>query len=738
MRKFNMRKYNMRDFLKRHWSIVTAILLFAISLILDCCKYIFPGTALPTPSAEACWNMLEAQAGISAVGLTIVSLIISIVNTEVFGMSFPEYIMERTHPPYLRYKFVLKSVIALVVINWGVILCGFYFTSVYIFILTGVLAVFQTSEAMQVIYVRDNMKDEVRKYICDNTNEECEHCIDSNCTECEFELTRFKDLENLYQTASRNIKKGEYVDFCECLELAKDLLLYYIKRWDNPIPKDKDKKDEAEAEEAHLPTFKERFAKEVNEIYPGRYYIPKKDSKNSKTYGDRFNKNLSSLIENAVEADNNRVKAEIVEFYYKALLHANNNYNKVWIEKQCFETIAEIFKSFDFKYLNEFKISRACTYEEFLLEAYDNHFEYLMKLRRAGKCDDDETFFDKDDTRFGMTFFIVHYDKLTFNKDLDIKIYRDLFDAAHSKCFDGIFGTPDDKYGIIYYDYLLLKLRLFNNPRKETLHFINLSYTGLDDKLKNILGEFEGGGMNHITFDDLPDEIFHSAMLFRMFDNPSYYEKWLEDFKDDSVIASKLLKCWCDGMNFWCVTQETLTLFWHHFRKFHSFAVKCDLMESTPQVFICFLFYICMAYTADESLCVGILANVFTGSFLETLISYFDDCEYNEDTDEDGIVQHYMYEKTPEINVASYHRFCDCFDITPIGMGDLPFEEYAEKLFKDVQKKLREYKKNLDNPPPKPEPEPVKAETDSTDGDTANEISDGELTEAERLKIRTE
>jgi hypothetical protein len=341
-------------FFVKHWHLMTAILLFIAAVLLDMRHILFPGLVINAPSMDSCWNMFEAQVGISAVGLTIVSLIISIVSISTYGMSLPEFIMKIRPKKYLRYTFVVSSIIAAVVINWAMLIFGMEFTAIYIFVLTSILAVYLTYSAMQIIYVKDNIKTEVREYIID--------------------IKRPGDIDNLYKAMSKDIKTGDFIEFMENLEFAEEMLSFEIDNWE----KDLDTND-----------------KEKN-------YKPK-------SHGEKFKENLEFLIDSAIDTDNSRIPVEIMEFYYKALDYANKE--NVCIEWECYDVIINLLKVIDFEYLEHIKTNRECNYEEFLKAQFRNHS--IIETEKHNKNDDN---YDRQVWIYITSFFYQHYVQLIIGK----------------------------------------------------------------------------------------------------------------------------------------------------------------------------------------------------------------------------------------------------------------------------------------------------------------------------------
>jgi hypothetical protein len=368
-----------KNLIKEHSQLIIAVLFLAAAVILDMRQTLFPGLEINVPSMDACWNMFEAQVGVSAVGLTIVSLIISIVSTSTYGMSLPEFIMKIRPKWYLNYTFVVVSVILAVAINWFMLINNMEFTAIYIFLLTTFLAAYLTYSAMQIIYVKDNIKTEVREYILDKK--------------------RPYDISNLYMAISENIKTGDFIKFMENLELAKELLLFEIENWEEDI------------------------------------YSPKKKKKKGLTnpHYKSFGAYIYLLVESAIVADNNRFAIEIMEYYYKALNHANDK--NVCIEWQSFVLFMKLFKTIDFDYLHNIKMNSECTYEDFLKAQFNNHNIPVTESYKenTGLHYKSEHFYTND-------FYISHYYQLYYSKHkekITENVYKTLIDfAENTPCVD--------------------------------------------------------------------------------------------------------------------------------------------------------------------------------------------------------------------------------------------------------------------------------------------------------------
>ncbi|MDR0903630.1 MAG: hypothetical protein LBM59_03255 [Ruminococcus sp.] len=159
---------------------VSNILIFLLSIFclgaavyVDVININSPGLLpLSLPTEDACWNMFSAQVGVSTIGLTVVSLIISIVDTKVYGLSLPLFIMEREPRGFAKYKVVITGIIIAVVANWFITMSGLYATSVAIFVITSIISVNLTYQALKIIYGKDEMKDRVEAYILKIKNEQ--------------------------------------------------------------------------------------------------------------------------------------------------------------------------------------------------------------------------------------------------------------------------------------------------------------------------------------------------------------------------------------------------------------------------------------------------------------------------------------------------------------------------------------------------------------------------------------
>ncbi|MDR0943131.1 MAG: hypothetical protein LBM41_01205 [Ruminococcus sp.] len=357
----NAKKY----FFVEHWHLMTAILFFIAVVLLDLRGILFPELIINAPSMDSCWNMFEAQVGISAVGLTIVSLIISIVSTSTYGMSLPEYIMRIRPKKYLRYTAVIVSIIAAVVINWAMLIFGMEFIAIYIFVLTTVLAVYLTYSAMQIIYVKDDIKADVRKFIAEHKREN--------------DIDNFRDIDNLYKAMSKSIKNGDFIEFTENLELAEELLEFEIVNWE--------------------------------------------------TRGKKFAQNLEALIDGAMDTDNNRIPVEIMEFYYNALGKANgkkdekDDNKKVCIEWLCYKVVLKLFKVIDFDYLENLKINPECTYKEFLKVQLDNHDILSVDLYNENTSNEEKEYAL---SFFYLHYIQLYYSK--YKDKFDSRVYKMLIE----------------------------------------------------------------------------------------------------------------------------------------------------------------------------------------------------------------------------------------------------------------------------------------------------------------------
>jgi hypothetical protein len=232
---------------------------------------------------------------------------------------------------YLRYTFVISSIIAAVVINWVALIFGMEFTAIYIFVLTSILAVYLTYSAMQIIYVKDDIKKDVYKYITEQKYPKEQKDIKKR--------NPWFDIDNLYKAMSKNIKSGNFIEFTENLELAELLLPIEIRNWDCYF----DTRDVDDDGYMNL----------------------------SGTRIEKFAENLEALIDGVIDADNKRIAVEIMELYYNALYYANMK--NICIDSECYSVIINLFKVIDFDYLQNIKIKPVCIYSQFLNEQFLNH-----------------------------------------------------------------------------------------------------------------------------------------------------------------------------------------------------------------------------------------------------------------------------------------------------------------------------------------------------------------------------
>jgi hypothetical protein len=296
-----------RNFFREDLGAIVSILFIVASIAVDFIAAIYPEMISFGPRADDMWTMFEAQVGISAVGLTIVSLIISIVNTEAYGMSLPKFIMETSHRRFFRYQFILAFIILLVIANWIFLLEGFAFTASCLFILTGFLALYLTYSAMNIIYTKDSVRQNVRKYIINK--------YDLSNRPAALPDDYFEDLDNIYKAMARNIVNGETPEFLENLKLAKELLSFEIICFDK--------------------------------------------------HGKSFAKNIGNIVNSAVDADIGKISISILKFYYDALIAAKN-YRIVGIYSLCINDITALIRILDFDYFDNYRDDKAFSYHAFL------------------------------------------------------------------------------------------------------------------------------------------------------------------------------------------------------------------------------------------------------------------------------------------------------------------------------------------------------------------------------------
>jgi hypothetical protein len=511
-------KSKIKAFLLRHIYLILAVIALIVFAAIDVYFHLFPESKLQ-PLLDSLWNMFEAQVGISAVGLTIVSLIISIVSTTAYGMSLPEFIMKIQPRPYLKYEVVIVGIIVGVVVNWIVLTGKLVFIAIYVFILTSLLAVYLTRAAMKIIYVRDDIKKDVREHI--------------------LKTKLPSDIDNLYKAMAKSIKAGEYLEFLDSLEVAQELLSVYIEKWNDPDETDKSEKP--------------------------------------KTYGEKFADNLRLLIDSAVDADNSKVSTELMEFYYNALKIANDRKNPVCIEYECFTIITEIFKVVDFEYLENIKINRECTYKEFLEAQLVNHQLYIENVLYNKK-----SISSQKEMIFTVAFYWLHYRSLALNthKDkIDLHIYYVLLDLMDSEpirddvdsykrlmtfhiCLD--VGNPDVLaflYHVYYDDETFGKLldgRVLKTAQRnqfltpgsmcslsKDLHLCMYLYRAYDtDNVKKDFLAFAKMELTHfygnffrLLLQQIRDNnVYHNGLLV-----PSYFKYCLRDFRHFIDYGSSLM-----------------------------------------------------------------------------------------------------------------------------------------------------------------------------------------------------
>jgi hypothetical protein len=310
---------------------VIAMLFITVPIVLDFISTQNPALAKLAPSMDACWNMFEAQVGISAVGLTIVSLIISIVSTEAYGMSLPKFIMETSHRRFFRYQFILAFIIILVIANWIFLLEGFAFTASSLFLLTGFLAVYLTYSAMNIIYTKDSVRQNVRDYILRKYD----------LKNCPTDLTAeyFEDLDNLYKAIARNIVNGEIPEFTDNLKLAKELLPIEIICFDD--------------------------------------------------HGKDFAKNIGNIVSSAVDSDIGKISIPLLKFYNDALITARN-YRTVGIYSLCINDITALIRILDFDYFDNYRENKVFSYHKFLYGLYSSQEVYWLTAEDVTRLNDDK------------------------------------------------------------------------------------------------------------------------------------------------------------------------------------------------------------------------------------------------------------------------------------------------------------------------------------------------------------
>jgi hypothetical protein len=407
---------------------------------------------------------------------------------------------------------------------------GMEFTAIFIFVLTSILAVYLTYSAMQIIYVKDNIKSDVRKYIINQY---------LSMDERERNSDFYKPIDNLYKAMSKDIKTGDFIEFMENLELAKELLPFHIY------------KDEWE---------------EVLDPEDRIFGEPK-------TNGMRFFENLEILIDAAIDVDNNRIPVEIMEFYYTALYKAN--LNNVCIERECYAVVSNLLMVIDFDYLEHIKTKRRCTYSEFLeAQLYNHKLKYVRKYRYAD--------FGKGELYYLKSFFVLHYLQLYFGKykdKIDRHTYRILIDFAENAPCE---NTTD------YYRLFYLYQKCFEFSYPNTVFLELLVDFGRNDKSDSRIID------NHInssikcvkTEFSLSKDIFLCILLYRC--KVSYIEdewcrfadKALSDFYID--FYKSFQKHLVENK----IYDQTFREYWSDFKFYIMVAENTNRMEEFFKEFI--------------------------------------------------------------------------------------------------------------------------------------------------------
>lgn len=187
-------------------SFIIVFIACAICVTLDQIYYRNPNmwSLIKSPGGEAYWDLFEAQVGISMVGLSIVTLLISFVKTKAYGMSIPMYVMQ-IRPWYWDYKSIIFISIATIPLNWFVIMLHGYNTAVLIVVLNCILHINTVDKAFNVIYSPDEIIYEIANYILTTHKE--------------------KDMINFYNDMIFNIETKNMFELDKELIILKGIIL---------------------------------------------------------------------------------------------------------------------------------------------------------------------------------------------------------------------------------------------------------------------------------------------------------------------------------------------------------------------------------------------------------------------------------------------------------------------------------------------------------------------------------